>query len=163
MRVLGIDASLRGTGLAVVETAGSAMRCLHWEVVKMGAKARYSECLRSIRSRVGAVLAEYAPGAAAMEGGFFFKNARTAMVLGAARGVAVAECSAAGVDVYEYSPRTAKQNLTGWGAAPKDQVAKMVRSVLGLAETPPDDATDAMALALCHLQTNKAYFPAEPV
>ena len=65
--------------------------------------------------------------------------------------------------MYEYSPRTAKQNLTGWGAAPKDQVAKMVRSVLGLEETPPDDATDAMALALCHLQTNKAYFPAEPV
>ena len=163
MRVLGIDASLRGTGLAVVETAGSGMRCLHWEVVKMGPKARQSECLRSIRARVGAVLEEFGPQAGAMEGGFFFKNARTAMVLGEARGVALAECAAQGVDVYEYSPRTAKQNLTGWGAAPKDQVAKMVRSVLGLEETPPDDATDAMALALCHLQTNKAYFPAEPV
>ena len=79
------------------------------------------------------------------------------------RGVAIAGCAAAGVPVFEYSPRRAKQNVTGWGAAPKEQVAKMVRSVLGLAELPPPDATDALALALCHAQTHRGLNPGEPI
>lgn len=163
MKVLGIDASLRGTGLAVVEQRGSNAGARHWDVVKMGAKAPHSECLRTIRERIDAVLAEHKPDAAAMEGGFFCKNAKVAMVLGEVRGVAIACCAAAGVPVFEYSPRRAKQNVTGWGAAPKEQVAKMVKSVLGLDETPPPDATDALALALCHLQTNRGLFPGEPI
>ena len=161
--VLGIDASLRGTGLAVVQAAGSAMRCLHWEVVRMPPKAPHSECLRTLRSRIDELVAAYTPSAASMEGGFYFKNGKTALVLGEVRGVAISSCAVAGVPVYEYSPRSAKQNLTGWGAAPKDQVARMVASILALKETPPDDATDAMALALCHLQTNHTYFPATPI
>ena len=75
----------------------------------------------------------------------------------------VFSCAAAGVPIYEYSPRRAKQNVTGWGAAPKEQVAKMVRSVLGLTETPPPDATDALALALCHAQTGRSIVKAEPI
>ena len=77
--------------------------------------------------------------------------------------MAIACCAAAGVPVFEYSPRRAKQNVTGWGAAPKEQVAKMVRSVLGLTETPPPDATDALALALCHAQTHRGIVPTEPI
>ena len=163
MKVLGIDASLRGTGLAVVEQRGSNAGARHWDVVKIGAQAPHSECLRTIRERIDAALAEHKPDAAAMEGGFFCKNAKVAMVLGEVRGVAIACCAAAGVPVFEYSPRRAKQNVTGWGAAPKDQVARMVKSVLGLDETPPPDATDALALALCHLQTNRGLFPGEPI
>ena len=161
MKVLGIDASLRGTGLAVVEQQGSRMASRHWEVVKMGAKAPHSECLGTIRSRLDAVLAAHRPDAAAIEGGFFFKNAKVAMVLGEVRGVAIACCAAAGVPVFEYSPRRAKQNIVGWGAAPKEQVARMVKSVLGLEETPPPDATDALALALCHAQTRRSLLPGE--
>jgi len=65
--------------------------------------------------------------------------------------------------VYEYSPRRAKQNITGWGAAPKEQVARMVKSVLGLNELPPPDAADALALALCHLQTHRGPMQGEPI
>jgi crossover junction endodeoxyribonuclease RuvC len=110
-----------------------------------------------------AVLATHRPDAAAVEGGFFFKNAKVAMVLGEVRGVAISSCAAAGVPVYEYSPRRAKQNVTGWGAAPKEQVARMVSSVLGLAEAPPADAADALALALCHAQTSGGLLKGEPI
>ncbi len=163
MKVMGIDASLRGTGRAVIEQNGSRAGALHWEVVKLPAAAPHSACLRAIRERIDAVLAAHRPEAAAIEGGFFCKNAKVAMVLGEVRGVAIAGCAAAGVPVFEYSPRRAKQNVTGWGAAPKEQVAKMVRSVLGLAELPPPDATDALALALCHAQTHRGLNPGEPI
>jgi crossover junction endodeoxyribonuclease RuvC len=163
MKILGIDASLRGTGLAVIEQAGARPGARHWEVVKVSAKAPHSECLRRIRERLDAVLAEHRPEAAALEGGFFFKNAKVAMVLGEVRGTAISACAAAGVPVYEYSPRRAKQNVTGWGAAPKEQVAKMVKAVLGLEEMPPPDATDALALALCHLQSSRGLFKGEPI
>ena len=85
------------------------------------------------------------------------------MVLGEVRGVAISCCAAAGVPAFEYSPRRAKQNVAGWGAAPKEQVAKMVKAVLGLDETPPPDATDALALALCHAQTSRGLFAGEPI
>jgi crossover junction endodeoxyribonuclease RuvC len=163
MNVLGIDASLRGTGLAVIESNGSRIAARHWEVVKIPAKAPHSECLRAIRERIDAVLAAHRPDAAAVEGGFFCKNAKVAMVLGEVRGVAIACCAAAGVPVFEYSPRRAKQNVTGWGAAPKEQVARMVVSVLGLAEAPPPDATDAFALALCHAQSSRGLLKGEPI
>lgn len=163
MKVLGIDASLRGTGLGVIEQQGSKTVSRHWEVVKIPAKAPHSECLRAIRERLDAILAKYQPVAAVIEGGFFFKNAKVAMVLGEVRGVAIASCATAGVPVFEYSPRRAKQNVTGWGAAPKEQVARMVKSVLGLNEIPPSDAADALALALCHLQTNRSLLPSEPI
>ena len=163
MKVLGIDGSLRGTGLAVIEWQGSRAASRHWEVVKIPPRARHSECLREIRARIDAVLAAHRPDAAAMEGGFFCKNAKVAIVLGEVRGVAISCCAAAGVPVFEYSPRRAKQNVTGWGAAPKEQVAKMVKAVLGLDEMPPPDATDALALALCHAQTSRGIFTGEPI
>ena len=163
MIVLGIDASLRGTGLAVIEQKGSQVRARHWEVVKLPASAPHSDCLRAISERVDAILATHRPDAAAVEGGFFFKNAKVAMVLGEVRGVTIASCALAGVPVFEYSPRKAKQNITGWGAAPKEQVARMVKTILGLDETPPNDATDALALALCHAQTNQGLIKNKPI
>ncbi len=163
MKVLGIDASLRGTGLAVIEQQGSRTRALHWEVVKIPAHVPHSGCLRQISERLAAVLAAHQPAAAAIEGGFYFKNAKVALVLGEVRGVAIVACAMAAVPVYEYSPRRAKQNITGWGAAPKEQVAKMVQSVLGLPTLPPADATDAFALALCHAQSGRGLLAGEPI
>ena len=162
-RILGIDGSLRGTGLAVIEQQGSQVRAVHWEVVKVPQKAPHSECLRRIRERIDAVIAEHRPAVAAVEGGFFFKNAKIAMVLGEVRGVAIASCATAEMAVYEYSPRRVKQNVTGWGAAPKDQVARMVMAVLGLAEAPPPDAADAFALALCHAHSSRGVITEEPI
>ncbi len=163
MKVLGIDASLRGTGLAVIEQQGSRTRSLHWEVVKIPARVPHSGCLREIGARLAAVLTKYQPTAAAIEGGFYFKNAKVALVLGEVRGVAIAACASVDVPVYEYSPRRAKQNITGWGAAPKEQVARMVQSVLGLAAMPPADATDAFALALCHAQSGRGLLSDDPI
>ncbi len=147
----------------MIEVIGNSRRACHWEVVKMPPKARHSECFKTIHQRITAVIADYSPVAVSMEGAFFFKNAKTAMILGEVRGTAIAACALAELPVFEYSPRTAKQNITGWGAAPKDQVAKMVMSVLGLDAPPPPDAADALALALCHSQINRVYFPAEPI
>ena len=110
-----------------------------------------------------AVLAAHQPAAAAIEGGFYFKNAKVALVLGEVRGVAIVACAMAAVPVYEYSPRRAKQNITGWGAAPKEQVAKRGLSVLGLPTLPPADATDAFALALCHAQSGRGLLTGEPI
>ena len=163
MKVLGIDASLRGTGLAVIERQGPRTLSRHWEVVKISPQAPHSECLKTIRARIDAVIAAHRPDAAAVEGGFFFKNAKVALVLGEVRGVAISCCAAAAVPIFEYSPRRAKQNVTGWGAAPKEQVARMVKAVLGLDETPPPDATDALALALCHAQSSRGIFQGEPI
>jgi crossover junction endodeoxyribonuclease RuvC len=163
MKVLGIDGSLRCTGYGVIEAAGGRCRALAYGTVKMPKQARHSECLKAIRERIDAVLAEHRPDAASIEAGFFAKNARTAMVLGEVRGVAIACCAVAGVPVFEYSPRAAKQNATGWGAAPKEQVGKMVMSILGLAEMPPEDAADALALAHCHWQTGRGILQAEPL
>ena len=163
MRVIGIDASLRSTGAGVVETQGSGFRALEFATIRNPPSKPHSVCLCRIQQELSAMLARCQPDAAAIEGGFYFKNAKTALVLGEVRGVAIAGCAAAGVPVFEYSPRRAKQNVTGWGAAPKEQVAKMVRSVLGLAELPPPDATDALALALCHAQTHRGLNPGEPI
>lgn len=163
MKVLGVDASLRCTGLGVVEGNATQARALMFDTVKMSAKARHSACLAAIRERMDAVLAEHQPEAASIEAGFFAKNAKVAMILGEVRGVVIASCAAAGVPVFEYTPRTAKQHVTGWGAAPKEQVGKMIVSRLGLAEMPPEDAADALALALCHLSMGRGITAPEPL
>lgn len=93
------------------------------------------------------------PDAVALEGGFFCKNVKTAVILGEARGVVIAACAGAGVPVYEYSPRRVKQAVVGFGNAGKEQVQKMVMAILRLDEKPHEDAADALAIALCHLHT----------
>lgn len=163
MKVLGIDASLRASGLGVIEQKGSATRALEYDIVRSPAGAPHSVCLRNTQKRLRELLETHHPDAASIEGGFFFKNAKTAMILGEVRGVVIAECAAAGVPVWEYAPRRVKQNLTGWGAAPKEQVGRMVMSVLGLDTMPPADASDALALALCHLNAAKGPFADTPL
>lgn len=165
MRIIGIDASLRCTGYGVIEAAGGRVRAVDFGIIHNPASLPHSACLRAIHERLVAVLQAAPADAAAMEGGFFFKNARTAMVLGEARGVVIAVCAVAGVPVFEYSPRAVKQSLTGFGAAGKEQVSKMVMSILGLKEAPPEDAADALSMALCHLhsQTGIKELRPEPI
>jgi crossover junction endodeoxyribonuclease RuvC len=151
MRVLGIDTSLRSTGIGVVESAGSRYRSVSWEVLKVPASRPVSACLLRVAEGIGDCIAAAAPDAVAIEGAFFCRNARTAMLLGQARGAAIAACARCGVPVYEYAPRRVKQAVVGYGGADKSQVQKMVASMLGLDHLPPDDAADALALAICHL------------
>lgn len=153
MRVLGIDTSLRSTGLGVVEATGNSLRLVHQQTVAIPSGRPLSECLCRLHEQVGAVLAEHHPDAAAVEGVFFCKNVKTAVILGEARGVVIARCAVAGVPVHEYPPRRVKQALVGHGDAGKDQVARMVMRLLGLSDHPQEDAADALAIAICHLNS----------
>jgi crossover junction endodeoxyribonuclease RuvC len=162
MRILGIDASLRSSGLGVIESRAGGLHAVEYGLVKNPAARPHSECLRRLHEEVSAVLAHTRPDAAALEGGFFFKNAKTAMILGEVRGVVIAACAAGGVPVYEYSPRLVKQALTGFGGAQKDQVSKMVMSILGLKEKPQEDTADALAIAICHANNQSGIAALKP-
>jgi crossover junction endodeoxyribonuclease RuvC len=165
MRVVGIDASLRSTGVGVVESAAGRLRAVEFNLIKNPAARPHSECLRLILGELEALCKRCKPQAAAIEGGFYFKNAKTALVLGEVRGVVIAASASAGVPIYEYSPRLVKQALTGFGAAQKDQVSKMVKVILGVSGEIQEDAADALAIAICHMQsqTGIAELRPEPI
>jgi crossover junction endodeoxyribonuclease RuvC len=150
MRVVGIDASLRSTGLAAIDVQGNRFRAVDSCLVRARADAPLSACLGGLMGGIREFLERTSPQAVAIEGAFFFRNARTAMILGQARGVAVACCAERGVPVYEYAPRKAKQAVVGFGGAEKDQVKRMVCAALSLSGPLQDDVSDAFALAICH-------------
>ena len=162
MRVLGIDTALRSTGFGVVESKGSRFFGIEYGTIKNPQSKLHSDCLKHIHGELVRVLDRARPEVAAIEGGFFFKNARTALVLGEARGVVIEACATFGIPVYEYSPRHVKQAVTGFGGAEKEQVSKMVVSLLGLKEVPGDDATDALAIAIAHINSQSNYLDLKP-
>jgi crossover junction endodeoxyribonuclease RuvC len=153
MRVVGIDASLRSTGIGVVESQGSRLKVVEFVTVRNPASLSHSECLRLTLVELKSVFDRCKPQASAIEGGFYFKNAKTALVLGEVRGVVIAASASAGIPIYEYSPRLVKQALTGFGAAQKDQVSKIVKVILGVGGEIQEDAADALAIAICHIQS----------
>lgn len=165
MRVLGIDTSLRSTGLGLVQTAGSRYERLAGATLKVRASHPHSACLLRIHDGISRMLRAGEVDAAAIEGAFYCKNVKTAMILGEARGTAIAACALASVPVYEYAPRRVKQALVGFGGASKEQVRKMVMNVLGLQQEPGEDEGDALALALCHLNSSRhhALLAADPL
>ncbi len=150
IRILGIDTSLRSSGVGIIEVKGSEMRALAYGRIRNKSKVPHSLCLENIFNSITELIEEHAPDCAGIEGAFFAKNAKTAMVLGQARGAAITACAKKGLDISEYSPRKVKSAIVGTGAAEKDQVAKMVMRLLNLAEPPPEDAADALAIAICH-------------
>ncbi len=115
-----------------------------------------AESLAHLHAAMTELLQRCRPTSVAIEGIFYCRNARTAMVLGEARDVVLLACAQAGVPVFEYSPREVKRAATGRGQAEKSQVAKMVAAILGLSSPPPADAADALAIALCHAQAATA-------
>ena len=152
MRVIGIDPGLATTGYGVVERAGGGVRLLATGVVRTEAAAAPEERLLDLARRLEAVIATWEPETAAVERLFFNTNARTAMSVGQASGVALAAAAGAGVPVASYTPTEVKSSVAGAGAASKRQVGAMVARLLGLPAAPrPPDAADACALALCHL------------
>jgi len=153
MRILAVDPSLRGTGFAVLEEIGSKVRCLEYSVVKNRPGLSQEACLIAIHEALGAAIAKHKPTALAIEKVIFVQSYATAIVLGAARGVAVLAAAQAGLSIHEYPPKRVKQAVVGKGAAAKEQVAFMIRALLGLTETPPSDAADAIAIGLTHLRT----------
>ncbi len=153
VRILAIDPSLRSCGFAVLEKSGGKIRALEYGVVKNPPKLLQSGCLVAIRDRIAAVIAQHSPECAVFEGVIFVQSHRTAITLGAARGAALVAAAERGLPIYEYAPRRVKQSVVGRGGAQKQQVGFMVRVLLGLSETPPPDAADALAVGLTHFQT----------
>ena len=154
--ILGVDTSLRSTGVAVLEVKGQQMRALAYGRIHNKPKVKHSECLAAIHREIELLIKEFSPDEVAIEGAFFAKNAKTAMILGQARGAVLAVSALCSLPVYEYSPRSVKQAVVGVGSAQKAQVAAMIVRLLGLAEPPQEDAADALAIAICHAHQRNA-------
>lgn len=153
-RVLGIDPSLRGTGLALVEfAAGRSPLLLRGETVKVPARLPLAACLAAIHRAVDRYLADFDPPHVALEQTIYVQNFQTAQILGAARGAAIAAAALRDKAIFEYAPRRVKQAVSGRGAAGKEQVARSVMGLLGHGRTMAFDEADAAAVALCHAFT----------
>ncbi|MDP2136943.1 MAG: crossover junction endodeoxyribonuclease RuvC [Candidatus Didemnitutus sp.] len=156
-RVLGIDPSLRGTGLAVIEfVAGRPPVMLRCETVKLPARHTMAFCLGEIHRTVAGLVAELDPRHVALEQTIYVQNIRTAQILGAARGAAIAAAALKGKEVFEYAPLRVKQAVVGRGHASKEQVGRTVMGLLGHGRTLALDESDAAAVALCHAFTWRA-------
>jgi crossover junction endodeoxyribonuclease RuvC len=153
MRVLAIDPSLRGTGFAILEKAGSKLRAIEYGTIKYKLALLPSGCLVAIHERVTDLIARHTPECAAFEAVIFVQSYKTAITLGTARGAALVAVAGRGLPIYEYAPRRVKQSVVGRGGADKSQVGFMVRALLGLTETPSADAADALAIGITHFQT----------
>lgn len=152
--ILGIDPSLRGTGFGVIRTERNNFTTLAQGTISCPKDWEQSRCLAQISRSLREVLKQHTPDVCVVEGIFFAQNLKTAIVMGAARGAALAAVAENDVDIYEIATRKVKQAIVGYGAAQKIAVAKMVQRMLGLAELPAPDAADALALALAHAQQN---------
>ena len=156
MRVLGIDPGTATTGYGIVEECGDRAVALSYGVITTPAHWELARRLQQIYRQLRALLQEWRPDGAAVEEIFFSKNARTALAVGHARGVVLLALADADVPVHEYKPSAVKETITGYGAASKGQMQQMVQHLLGLTQIPsPDDAADALALALCHLHFSR--------
>ena len=156
MRVLAVDASLRNTGVAIVDANNGKPRSIYFGTIHNASSLRSSSCLVAIRDRLVELIREHEPDCCALESVIYVQSHKTAILLGAARGAAILAAAEKGLPVFEYSPRRIKQSTVGRGAAGKDQVAFMVRALLGLTETPGADAADALAIGLTHLRSQEA-------
>jgi crossover junction endodeoxyribonuclease RuvC len=151
---IGIDPGTAIVGFAVVMARGSELSMLACDVITTPAGMPLAQRLQIIYEGLSKLIVLYKPHEAAMEELFFAKNARTAMTVGHARGVAMLALANGGLSVAEYTPKQVKQAVTGYGGADKNQVGEMVRVLLKLTAIPkPDDAADAAAIAICHLHT----------
>src|SRR3954464_9793539 len=153
MRVLAIDASLRNSGVAVLDANNGKTRALYFGTIHNANSLRSSACLVAIRERLEQLIREHEPDCCALESVIYVQSHKTAILLGAARGAAILAAAENGLPVFEYPPKRIKQATVGHGAADKNQVAFMVRALLGLTETPQADAADALAIALTHVRT----------
>jgi crossover junction endodeoxyribonuclease RuvC len=150
-RILGVDPGSHCTGYGVITGEGDEFRYIDSGSISPPRNANRYEKLRAIFEGIQQVIARHCPTHFAIEDVFYNKNAKSSLVLGEARGVAILAAALAGVPVYEYSPREVKQSVTGHGGADKSQVSFMLGKILRFTETPENtDESDALAVALCH-------------
>jgi crossover junction endodeoxyribonuclease RuvC len=150
LRILGVDPGSQATGYGVIDRVGSELRWVAHGVLRPGRTASLAPRLASLLAELSAILALHRPDVASVEDVFVSVSARSALVLGQARGAALAALGAAGVTLVEYTPARIKQTVAGDGRAPKTSVQRVVRRLLALERMPPPDAADALAAAICH-------------
>lgn len=158
--MLGIDPGSLVTGYGVVEKVkGGGLVSLCSGQIRLNASAPLSERLLAVSEALSSVIRETRPSAVSVESIFFAKNARSAIILGHVRGVALLSAASAGLGVFEYDPRTIKLSVTGYGAAQKDQIQKMVKALLKTGIGPKPDEADALAAAICHIHNHNGRLP----
>jgi crossover junction endodeoxyribonuclease RuvC len=154
MKALGIDPGTAATGYGILENDGSSIRVVEYGCIKTSSKEPAHSRLVKISKDLKKIISKHKPDCIVVERLFFGKNAKTAMSVGQARGVILLAASQAGVEIAEYTPLEVKMALTGYGRADKNQIQQMVKRLLKLKTIPkPDDAADALAVAICHVNS----------
>ena len=149
--ILGIDPGTLMMGFGIIKVSGNRVALIEMDVLKLSAKKDAYERLRLIHNKVCELVKEHSPNELAIEAPFFGKNVQSMLKLGRAQGVAIAAAMHSGVPVTEYSPRKIKQSITGNGNSDKLQVMKMLQRIVSFKDDPKYlDATDALAVAVCH-------------
>ena len=155
MRILGIDPGIATIGFAVLDSEKSQYRLLQCGVITTPAHTSLSSRLDQIYTDMRQLLDAFRPDAVSVEELFFNTNITTGIAVAHGRGVILLACQQAGVKIFEYTPLQVKQSVVGYGRAEKKQVMDMVRRLCNLQAAPkPDDAADAVALALCHARSS---------
>lgn len=149
--ILGIDPGTRITGYGVIKLSGRIHTALDFGCIRPSPKAEKPQRYRALYEGIEELIGKYTPHALSIETQFVYKNAQTALTLGMAKAMALLAAAKRDIPVFDYTPMQAKRAVVGTGAASKEQVQQMIRHLLRLSELPtPQDAADALALALCH-------------
>lgn len=156
MRVLGIDPGSRRTGWGVVQLEGTRLREVACGTIVVSDKLALPRRLRTIREELARVIDRHAPEAVAVEEIFFAKYPNAALKLGHARGIALLVAAESEIAVHEYPPAIVKRTVVGRGGADKVQIARLVTALLGRGAPPEEDAADALAVAITHIQASRS-------
>ena len=164
MRILGIDPGVATIGFGIIDADRSGQRLVEYGVITTPAGLPLSRRLMQISEDMSKLLAAFSPDEVAVEELFFSKNITTGIAVAHGRGVVLLETERAGVPLYEYTPMQVKQAVVGYGAAEKKQVMLMTQRLLKLSKIPrPDDAADALAIAICHARSATSLLNTERV
>ncbi|HOU10430.1 MAG TPA: crossover junction endodeoxyribonuclease RuvC [Clostridiales bacterium] len=164
MVILGIDPGYAIVGFGVVDYHNNHFTVLDYGAVTTEANTDFSGRLEAIYDGIGAVMEKYAPRAVSIEKIFYNTNAKTVIDVSQARGVLALAAKKRGVEVFEYTPLQVKQSVVGYGRAEKKQMQEMTKLLLNLKEIPkPDDAADALALAICHAHSSGSLMQRHPM
>jgi crossover junction endodeoxyribonuclease RuvC len=156
-KILGLDPSLRGTGYGIIRVARPYPETFAHGTISCSSSWERSRCLAKIASTLREIISKQTPDVCVIEGLFYAQNLQTALIMGEARGAALAVIAEAGLEIFEVAPRKVKQAVVGYGAAQKSAVARMVQRMLRLQEIPAPDAADALALALTYANESSRY------
>lgn len=156
MKVLGIDPSVQSTGFGIIEYSGDSYSVLAYGTIKPSRQLLFHQKINLIRNRLEEIILAHRPDDVAIENPFYAQNVKTAITLGQVRGAALVAVASHDCPLYEYSPLEIKKAVTGYGRADKNQVNTMIKVLLNIQRQDlGTDASDALAAALCHLNTKK--------